>query len=301
MIRPYLRDLINNHKPTTELNNNNNNNNNNRAEWKIELVMQNNFISNKNSEDTRTIYSASKPVEIYMGSDTENAIDTLFNTILGRIQQAIETLNEKESGFSHESVALLYYYFQKVDIRRSESYIISPDWTVSKKATINPKNEKDNECFKWSIIRGLNYNKIKEKELKKIEKFRRVDTDFSSHQRYWEEFEQNNTSVALNILFVLHNSEEIKLAYKSNYNKHKKQVILLIINDESNNHYYFAVKNLAELNFLGWLRGKKEAITNGNTDFEDALDDALNYQNTEKDPQKILKLKPILISIIGKG
>ena len=37
VIRPYLRNLINNHKPITELNNNNNNNNNNndRAEWKI--------------------------------------------------------------------------------------------------------------------------------------------------------------------------------------------------------------------------------------------------------------------------
>ena len=74
--------------------------------------MQNNFISNKNSEDIRAIYSASKPVEIYMGSDTENAIDTLFSTILGRIQQAIETSNERGSGFSHGSVALLHYYFQ---------------------------------------------------------------------------------------------------------------------------------------------------------------------------------------------
>ena len=68
---------------------------------------------------------------------------------------------------SHESVALLYYYFQKVDIRRGESYIMSPNWIVSKKATINPKNEKDNKCFQWSIISGLNYNKIKEKDLKK--------------------------------------------------------------------------------------------------------------------------------------
>ena len=48
---------------------------------------------------------------------------------------------------------------------------MSPDWIASTKATINPKNEKDNECFKWSIIGRLNYNKIKEKELKKIEKF----------------------------------------------------------------------------------------------------------------------------------
>ena len=33
-------------------------------------------------------------------------------------------------------------------------------------------------CFKLSIILGLNYNKIKEKELKTLVKFRRVDTDF---------------------------------------------------------------------------------------------------------------------------
>ena len=100
----------------------------------------------------------------------------------------------------------------------------------------------------------MNYNKIKEKELKKLLKFRRVDTDFSSYQRDWEECEQENTSIAVNILFVSHNSEEIKLAYKSICNKRKNQVILLMINDEANNCYHFAVKNLAELNSLRWLR-----------------------------------------------
>ena len=61
----------------------------------------------------------------------------------------------------------MHYYSQRIDIRGAQSYIISPDWIASKKTTINPKNEKDNESFKWSIIAGLNYNKIKEKELKK--------------------------------------------------------------------------------------------------------------------------------------
>ena len=93
--------------------------------------------------------------------------------------------------------------------------------------------------------------------MKKIENLKRVDIDLSSHQRDWENFRQNNTSIALNVLFVSYNSEEIKLAYKSNYNKRKNQVILLMINDEANNCYYFAVKNLSELNSLGWLRGKK--------------------------------------------
>ena len=71
--------------------------------------------------------------------------------------------------------------------------------------------------------------------MKEIEKFRRVDTDFSSYQRDWEEFEQENTSIVLNILFVSYNSEEVKLAYKLNYNKRKNEVILLMINDEPDN------------------------------------------------------------------
>ena len=64
---------------------------------------------------------------------TENCIDTLFNKLLEKIQKAIETSNERGSGFTHESVALLYYHFQKIDIRRGESYIMSPDWIASKK------------------------------------------------------------------------------------------------------------------------------------------------------------------------
>ena len=181
---------------------------------------------------------------------------------------------------------------------------MSPEWISSKKASINPKNEKDNECFKWSIIAGLNYNKIKEKELKKLLKFKRVEIDFSSHQRYWENFEQENTLIALDILFLQYNSEEVKLAYKSIYNKRKNQVILLMINDEANNFYYFAVKNLSELNSLGCLRGKKEAIinnNNNNNDFQNALDDALKYQNIEKDPQRISKVKPYINKYNWKG
>ena len=98
MIRPYLRDLINNHKPAMEDNEEDNEDNSGSecGEWKTQLVMQNNFISTKNFEDTRTIYSASKPGEMYMGSGTENII---------------VTSQKNGSEFTHESVALLYYYF----------------------------------------------------------------------------------------------------------------------------------------------------------------------------------------------
>ena len=47
-------------------------------------------------------------------------------------------------------------------------------------------------------------------------------------------FEQNNESIAINILFEPKNEETINLAYKSKYNrKRKNQVVLLMItNDE---------------------------------------------------------------------
>ena len=81
MIRPHLRDLVNEHKPTVELNNNNNNNdnnnnnnnnNNNRAEWKIQLRMHINCISTKKFKNKHTMHSRSKPVEIFVGSKTKD-------------------------------------------------------------------------------------------------------------------------------------------------------------------------------------------------------------------------------------
>ena len=94
IIRPYSRDLINDHKPTAELNNDSSGE---HGEWKVQLVMLNNCISVKNFGDTRTIYSKSDPVEIFMGSDTNDVIDRLFDTTLERFQQAIVTSNKRES------------------------------------------------------------------------------------------------------------------------------------------------------------------------------------------------------------
>ena len=314
MIRPDLRDLINRHKPIerlknknnnnadtnndTDNNNNNtdtNNNNTDRGEWKITLRMYIKCTSTKSFDETCTMHPKSKQVELYMGSDTENVV----NTLLQNFQRKQETSNERGREFIPDRIELLEYELHKIDIIRAESYIVSPNWIASQNATINPKNEKDNECFQWLIIAGLNYNIIKEKELKKLLNFKRVDIYFLSHQRYWENFEQENYSITINVPFVSHNSEEIKLEYKSSYNKRKNQVILLMINDEANKYYYFAIKNLSELNSLRRLQGKKELIinnnnNNSNNNFQNALDDALNYQAIEPQPERISKLKPYI-------
>ena len=53
----------------------------------------------------------------------------------------------------------------------------------------------------------INYNEIMTKEFENIFlKIRHEDKDFSSHGKDWENFEQNNESIALNILFELQSS-----------------------------------------------------------------------------------------------
>ena len=65
----------------------------------------------------------------------------------------------------------------------------------------------------------------------------------------WKKFEQNNKSIALNSLFVPHNTKTIRLACKSKYNcKRKNKVVLLMITDGKKQHY-LALKN--ELVFDG--------------------------------------------------
>ena len=65
-----------------------------------------------------------------------------------------------------------------------------------------------------------------------------------------------------------------------------------MINGEAKNCYYFVVKNLLKLDSLGWLRGRKEAINNGDNNFQKALDDALNCQSIETNPERIWAIKP---------
>ena len=111
-----------------------------------------------------------------------------------------------------------------------------------KRATINPKNITDNECFKYGIITALHRQEIgrdpqRITKLKPfIDNYSWKDIKFASHSKGWRNFEQNNKTIALNILFAPYNTNQIRPAYISKYNdKRDNQVILLMITDNKNN------------------------------------------------------------------
>ena len=69
MIRPYLIDIINDHK--------------NQSEWAIQLSGEISFISSKpDSDETRIMHTKSNNVEIMIGSDTNEVIEELLKSLL---------------------------------------------------------------------------------------------------------------------------------------------------------------------------------------------------------------------------
>ena len=212
-----------------------------------------NFISSKDSDETRNMRSKSDDIEIMMSIETDEIIEELFKSLLQRYQERLEE-SIKGTEFIFDSVDLLYYHLQKTSLRKiGPSYIDSPKWLKNKKATINPKNN-DNNCFQYATIAALNHKQIKDHpkrifNLKHfINQYDWKEIDFPAEaSKDWKKFELNNKTIALNVLHVPYNTENIRLAYKSKYNfMRKNQVILLMITDRKKWHY-LAVKSLSAL------------------------------------------------------
>ena len=236
----YLKKLINQYKK--------------EGEWKIQLIAEINFISLKpGSDETRVMYTRSDNEEFMIGDNTNEIIKSLFESFLQRFE---ENLQEKtrRSDFGFDDINFCNYNFSRTSIYRGGSYIDSPKWLKDKKSTINPKNN-DLKCFQYAATLALNFDNINNhpEKISKIrpfiDQYNWKDIDFPATSKDWKKFELNN-KVALNILFVPHNTKKIQLAYRSKYNlTYNKQIILLMITDGEKWHY-LVVKNLS-----GLLRG----------------------------------------------
>ena len=144
-IRPYLRDMIDNHKA--------------RGEWKIQIIMRIIFVSFVDSNETSVMHTKSDNIEIMSGIETSDAINELFSSFSKRYQEGLET-KMKGSSFIFERTDLLEYRLHKINLNRGTSYIKSPEWIKNKGVTINPKNTENNNCFQYAITAALNHQNI---------------------------------------------------------------------------------------------------------------------------------------------
>ena len=197
------------------------------------------------------MYTKSRDIEVMEGDKKDETNKELFESLLQNHQTNLEK-SLRGTEFVLDSIDLLYYHLQKVGLKRSGSYVDSPEWLKNKKATINPQNN-DGNCFQYTLTVALNHQNIgnNPKGISKIKPFidhyNWKEVDFPSHSKDWKKFEQNNKTIAPNILFVPHNTKPIRHAHKSKDNfMCENQVILLMITD-SIKWYHLAVKSLSAL------------------------------------------------------
>ena len=73
MIRPSLRDIINDNKTQNE--------------WKIQLTKATNFISSKDSDEICIMRSKSDNIEIMRGREKDQIIEELFESLSQKNQE----------------------------------------------------------------------------------------------------------------------------------------------------------------------------------------------------------------------
>ena len=203
-IKPYLKDMIDNYKS--------------KGEWKIQITMVIIFVFFIDKNETPVMQTKSDNIEIMIGDDISDAINELIDSFMKRYQERLKT-KMKESSYIFERIYLLEYHLHKISLNRGSSYIESPEWLHNKGVTINIKNTKDNNCFQYVITAVLNYQNIdhQPERISKLKPFIKnynlKDIEFPSHLKDWRKFEENNKTIALNILYVPHNTKQIRQEY----------------------------------------------------------------------------------------
>ena len=149
--------------------------------------------------------------------------------------------------FVFDEVLFLDVNFHQLNLTRGSSYLPLPNYIVKKKAVINPQN-RDEECFKWAIIKvdkwmDIKFNPECVSNLKKFaDNYNWSGLEFQVSIKEIGKFETKN-NVSINVLVL--EGKDIYIHRNSNYQS-DKEINLLMISENGTNHY-MAIKSLSRL------------------------------------------------------
>ena len=92
-----------------------------RRVWKTQISIRVNIISSKDTGETHTIYVWSDNKSIMWGSETDDIIRDLFESLLHNYQEELKMISGSE--FNLESVELMDYKLHRGRLSRGGSYI----------------------------------------------------------------------------------------------------------------------------------------------------------------------------------
>ena len=181
----------------------------------------------------------------------------IYNEMINEIEEEIQKVEQAEgSGWVFLEVENLTLYTDVWDPINGSSYIDLPKELKNKNAIINMKNEDNNKCFLWCVLRALN---PKDKNAERIDKdlkskentLNMEGIDYPVDFRGIARFEKQNPDISISVLGYSKDERVYPLRI-SKYTKSKKEderkynIVLLLIKNGDNSHYCY-VKNLSAL------------------------------------------------------
>ena len=181
----------------------------------------------------------------------------IFKEMMDEIEEEVQKVEHAEgSGWVFVEVENLTLHTDIWDPIKGSSYIDLPKELKNKKAIINMKNEDNNKCFLWCVLRALNpkddHPEKIDKDLKSKEHTLNMEgiaypVDLKDIKR----FEKQNLDISISVLGYS-KDERIYPLRISKYTKAKKEderkhnIVLLLIKKGDNSHYCL-INNLSRL------------------------------------------------------
>ena len=177
----------------------------------------------------------------------------IFKEMMDEIEEEVQKVEHAEgSGWVFVEVENLTLHTDIWDPLKGSSYIDLPRELKNKNAIINMKNEDNNKCFLWCVLRALNpkdnHPERIDKDLKSKEHTLNMEgIAYPVELKDIKRFEKQNPDISISVLG--YNKEE-KVYPLSEYTKSKDErkhnIVLLLIKNGENSHYCL-VKNLSAL------------------------------------------------------
>ena len=200
-----------------------------------------------------TDFSRSDNVICKPSSNTNEILGQLLASLYERFQDYLQ-LSGESSNFVYESVEECNIHFHKRDLRRVASFINTPEWLKPKTAPIKPQNVNDLYFFMYAVTIALfnkevykNPGRIIQNLRLYIDIFSWHHIDFPASQKGYATFERLNSDVALNILYVTFEDENVCPEYISNHNFDQiDKVIMLKISDGKGKWHFLVLRSILD-------------------------------------------------------
>ena len=186
-------------------------------------------------------------IELNLGATDE---EELYEKMIGRIEENIQALLEEGSGWTFHSVIKLEMHTVVYKPLKGGSYIKLPKEIATKKAVVNMKNTKDDQCFLWCILRALNPVK-RDKEIIDSTLKSKIDTVNMGNIHYpvalkdVSKFEKLNSDIAVSV-YTYDENYSVSPLQVSKHVDRPYRIKLLLISDENKTHYCL-IENFSRL------------------------------------------------------